>query len=174
MKKYYYTDGQTQFGPFTIEELKEKNLSRDTLIWFQGINDWTPAKDIPALQEIFQGSTPPPFQSQTSSPPPTPPSQSGQKWDWPKEQQSSQTPSVPPKNWLVESILATLFCCLPFGIAGIVNASKVESRFYSGDIDGAKRSAAEAEKWTKVAFYLGLVFYVLYFILIGVAGFSGL
>jgi len=33
----------------------------------------------------------------------------------------------PPKSWLVESILVTLFCCLPFGIAGIVNASRVES-----------------------------------------------
>ncbi len=28
----------------------------------------------------------------------------------------------PPKNHLVEAILVTLFCCLPFGIVGIVNA----------------------------------------------------
>ena len=34
--------------------------------------------------------------------------------------------NTPPKNWLVESILVTLFCCLPLGIAGIINASKVE------------------------------------------------
>ncbi|WP_419184195.1 DUF2752 domain-containing protein [Xiashengella succiniciproducens] len=40
----------------------------------------------------------------------------------------------PPKTWLGESILVTIFCCLPFGIAGIVNASKVESRFYAGEI----------------------------------------
>src|SRR4029079_6010877 len=37
----------------------------------------------------------------------------------------------PPKSWLAESILVTLFCCMPFGIAGIVNASRVESRFYA-------------------------------------------
>ena len=31
--------------------------------------------------------------------------------------------NVQPKTWLVESILVTLFCCLPFGIVGIVNAA---------------------------------------------------
>ena len=41
--------------------------------------------------------------------------------------------NIPPKNWLVESILVTVLCCLPFGIAGIVNASKVEVLFLSGD-----------------------------------------
>lgn len=71
----------------------------------------------------------------------------------------------PPKTWLVESILVTLFCCLPFGIAGIVNASKVESRFRMGDIEGAYNSAAEAKKWVTLAFWLGLVFNILYLIL---------
>jgi Interferon-induced transmembrane protein len=61
-----------------------------------------------------------------------------------------------PKNWLVESILVTLFCCLPFGIAGIVNASKVEGRHYAGDIEGAQRAADEAKRWTKIGFFIGL------------------
>lgn len=39
----------------------------------------------------------------------------------------------PPKNHLVEAILVTLFCCLPFGIVGIINAARVENAFYSGD-----------------------------------------
>ena len=71
----------------------------------------------------------------------------------------------PPKSWLLESILVTLFCCLPFGIAGIVNASKVESRFYAGDIDGANRSSAEAGKWTKIGFWVGLAVVVLYIVI---------
>jgi hypothetical protein len=83
----------------------------------------------------------------------------------------------PPKTWLVESILVTILCCLPFGIAGIVNAAKVESRFYSGDIDGAQRASSEAGKWTKIGFWLGvagIVLYFLFFVIIGVAGFAGL
>ena len=35
---------------------------------------------------------------------------------------------IPPKSWLVESILVLLFCCLPFGIVGVVYASKVVCR----------------------------------------------
>ncbi|WP_047452109.1 CD225/dispanin family protein [Alistipes sp. ZOR0009] len=81
----------------------------------------------------------------------------------------TQTGQKPPKSWLVESILVTIFCCLPFGIVGIVNASRVESRYYAGDIEGAMRASQEAGKWTKVAFWLGLVVVILYVIL-AVAG----
>ncbi|MCU0451666.1 MAG: CD225/dispanin family protein [Bernardetiaceae bacterium] len=76
----------------------------------------------------------------------------------------------PPKNWLVESILVTIFCCLPFGIVGIINATKVESRFYAGDIEGAEQSAAEAKKWTIIGLASGGVFILLYIIFIVVVG----
>ena len=72
----------------------------------------------------------------------------------------------PPKTCLVESILATVLCCLPFGIAGIVNAAKVESRFYAGDIEGAERASKEAKKWTIVSAVVALSFAFLYVILI--------
>ena len=81
----------------------------------------------------------------------------------------TQNGQKPPKSWLVESILVTIFCCLPFGIVGIVNASRVESRYYAGDIEGAMRASQEAGKWTKIAFWLGLVVVILYIIL-AVAG----
>ncbi|MFD2825839.1 CD225/dispanin family protein [Leeuwenhoekiella polynyae] len=72
----------------------------------------------------------------------------------------------PPKTWLVESILSTVLCCLPFGIAGIVNAAKVESRFYAGDIEGAERASKEAKKWTIVSAVVAVSFAFLYVILI--------
>jgi hypothetical protein len=78
--------------------------------------------------------------------------------------------SRPPKTWLVESILVTLFCCLPFGIVGIINASKVESRFYAGDVDGAIRASEEAARWTKIGFWVGLSVIVLYFLFVVVLG----
>lgn len=76
-------------------------------------------------------------------------------------QQNSYRPTVP-KNWLVESILVTIFCCLPFGIAGIVNASQVNSRYAAGDYEGAERASKEAGKWTKIAFFIGLGLLALY------------
>lgn len=66
-----------------------------------------------------------------------------------------------PRNWLVESILVTLFCCLPFGIVGIVNAANVNSRFDAGDFEGAERASKEAGKWTRIGFWVGLASIVL-------------
>lgn len=72
--------------------------------------------------------------------------------------------SKPPKTWLVESILVTILCCLPFGIAGIVYASKVESLFNAGDIQGAENASKEAGKWTKIGFGIGIAVVLLYII----------
>jgi len=80
--------------------------------------------------------------------------------------ENTTTTQTPPKTWLVESILVTLFCCLPFGIVGIVNAANVESRFRTGDVEGAKRASREAGLWTKIGFFVGLGVILLYFVLI--------
>ena len=41
-----------------------------------------------------------------------------------------------PDNHLVGAILATLFCCVPFGIVAIVQAAQVNSAYNSGNYDG--------------------------------------
>ena len=83
----------------------------------------------------------------------------------------------PPKSWLVESILVTILCCLPLGIVGIVNATRVESRFYAGDVAGANQAAADAAKWTKIGFFAGIavvICYVIFVVFLGVgAGLMG-
>ena len=76
--------------------------------------------------------------------------------------QQHQVPQTPPKNWLVESILVTIFCCLPFGIAGIVFASQVNSKVAAGDYEGAVQASANAAKWTKIGFWVGLIIGILY------------
>lgn len=65
--------------------------------------------------------------------------------------------NVCPKTWLAESILVTIFCCLPFGIAGIVNASKVTALYAQGRYSEAEMRSANAKKWVKVAFIIGIV-----------------
>ena len=84
------------------------------------------------------------------------------------------TPPQQPKNWLAESILVTLLCCLPFGIVGIVNAASVSSKFASGDYEGSLRASQEAAKWTKIGFWVGIgvvALYILFFVVLGVGGF---
>ncbi|MBF9223842.1 CD225/dispanin family protein [Hymenobacter ruricola] len=84
----------------------------------------------------------------------------------------------PPKNWLVESILVTIFCCLPFGIVGIIKAAEVNSKMAAGDYAGAQESSQAAGKWTKIGFFVSLAGGVIYGLLlafgIGSAVMSGM
>ncbi len=69
---------------------------------------------------------------------------------------------VCPKTWLAESILATLFCCLPFGIVGVVHAAKVGTFFAMGNYEMARKESADAAKWTKISFFTGLAVILIY------------
>ncbi len=73
---------------------------------------------------------------------------------------------IPPKSWLVESILVLLFCCLPFGIVGVVYASKVSGLYAAGRYAEAEQASQDAGKWTKIGFFCGLAVIVIYSILL--------
>ena len=75
-----------------------------------------------------------------------------------------------PKNYLVESILVTIFCCLPFGIAGIVFASQVNSKYASGDYEGAVKASDDAKKWMKWGLIAGIIVVVLYLVFLFALG----
>lgn len=64
---------------------------------------------------------------------------------------------IPPKNWLVESILVTIFCCQILGIIGIIYATSVESKFYRGDIVGAENASRTAKTLVIVSIAFGII-----------------
>ncbi len=78
-----------------------------------------------------------------------------------------------PDNYLVWAILTTLFCCLPFGIASIVYAAKVDGLWATGQQAAAYEASQSAKKWAIVAASVGLVaaigWAIFYFIILGVA-----
>ena len=164
MKKYFIYQDNQQVGPLTFEELQARNLGRETMVWFDGLAEWKKAGDLLELNDLFQ-----------SGPPPVPAGTYGAQGSGAQTNPGERPAYVPgnygagkPKNWLVESILVTLFCCLPFGIVAIVNAAKVDSRFATGDMDGAVQASAEAKKWTSISFFVGIGVSVLYLIYMGV------
>lgn len=58
---YFMIINNQQAGPFAIDELLNKGLQADTQVWKNGMNNWTPAAEIPELQKLFRPQTPPPF-----------------------------------------------------------------------------------------------------------------
>ena len=71
----------------------------------------------------------------------------------------------PVSNYLVQSILVTLCCCLPFGIVAIVNAAQVNTKLQQGDLAGAQAASASAKKWCIYALIAGVVVGLIYFLL---------
>lgn len=49
MKHYYYAENEQQLGSFTVDELKTKRLKMSTLVWTEGMQDWTSANAIEDL-----------------------------------------------------------------------------------------------------------------------------
>ncbi len=79
----------------------------------------------------------------------------GAEKDPPLGGESTAPPHVP--NYLVQAILVTIFCCLPFGIVSIVFAAQVNGHVAAGDIPNARRASNLAKTWAWVAFIGGLV-----------------
>lgn len=70
-------------------------------------------------------------------------------------------------NYLVQSILVTFCCCLPFGIVAIIFAAQVNSKLAAGDYAGAVAASNSARKWCWVAFGVGLLIQALIWIFNG-------
>lgn len=127
-------------------------------------------------RDLMSFNTPPPPPPPPSSPPPPPSSPPpppgggyGQGFGaggWP-----SQPAGPKPPNYLVWAILSTLFCCLPFGIASIVFAAQVDSKYNAGDYAGALASSNNAKKWAIVSAVVAIGLTLLWFVfVVAVAG----
>jgi hypothetical protein len=79
-------------------------------------------------------------------------------------------PPLPPQpsqsipNYLAQSILVTLFCCLPLGIPAIVFSAQVNGKVQAGDFQGAMECSRKAMMWGWWSFGVGLGVVILYII----------
>lgn len=83
-------------------------------------------------------------------------------------------PPVPPmpSSFLIQSILVTIFCCFPLGIAGIINALKVSEAYRQGDYIEAKEYSEHAEEWSYNALMMGIFIFLLCITIMLIINFS--
>ena len=81
------------------------------------------------------------------------------------EEVKPQPVGMKPKNYLALSILATIFCCLPFGIPAIVFSAKVDNLWNAGQYQAAEDASRKARTWMLVSVIVGLVWIIAYFAL---------
>lgn len=107
------------------------------LVWCEGMPGWRAAGEV--------------FGPVGAPPPAMPPPSAGTV-------PVSGGAALPPKptNYLIPAILVTLLCCLPFGIAAIVFAAQVDSKYAGGDYAGAQRASDKAKLWMWLGLGIGL------------------
>ena len=135
MSEYYILNGSEQQGPYTIDQLRGR-VTPQTYVWREGLADWVQAINLPELSAVLL-----------------------------PEASAPQSGVVKPKDYLVESILVTLFCCMVFGILGIVYSVQANSAFSSGNITAANEFSAKAKKWVTYGFWCGIAVVGIYAIL---------
>lgn len=156
--KWYYAKNGGQQGPVSQEELASLlasgSLRPDDLVWNESLTNWVAASAVPALQSAAIPGAPPlptnPWQANPYAAPQSTP---------------IRAPGQPIPTYLWQSIVVSFFCCLPFGIPGIVYAAKVDGLMARGDFDGARRASDSAKMWCWISFGLGLGFGLLAFFL---------
>lgn len=76
-------------------------------------------------------------------------------------------------NYLWQSIVVTVLCCLPLGIPAIVYASKVNNALMQGNQAAAKQASDTAKMWCIISLVAGIVAMGLYFIVMLFAAIAG-
>lgn len=167
------------------EKKEEKNVSETPDGEPSVVREWAEVLEVeidkPDKEDVeVSGTSPnspqPPEPPRYGPQPPQPPYGQTQQYGQQHPQYGPQPPQHPygrqhlsepmPDNYLVWSVLLTIFCCLIPGIIAIVFSASVSSKYYAGDLEGAKRASRNAQIWCIISIVAGIIWASLYFPLV--------
>lgn len=67
MSKYYIAIEGSQQGPFSLDELREKNITKTTLVWTETMDNWVEAVNLEELKDLIK-TIPPPIPAKVEKP----------------------------------------------------------------------------------------------------------
>jgi len=186
--KYYIAQNGQPVGPMEATELLQHGLTLNSQVWNESMTDWVLASQVPELVALLGGNTTVnqvqntmpqqtqyPQQPQGPQGPQGPGPQGPQQPQQPQYQQQTQYPQPyttqtentgiqepMPKTWMLESILTTIFCCLPIGLASVVLAYLVKKFYKQGNYEIAESISEEAGKLVRWGVIIGLIWGVIW------------
>ena len=186
--KYYVILNGKQAGPFEEAQLQTMGLTRDTMVWREGMQQWQRADSLQELSYLFNngynqgGYNPGGYNPAGGGYNPGGYNQGGYNPGGYNPAGGGYNPGgynpggynpggyngMPPmpETYLVWAILATVLCCVPFGIVSIVNAAGVSSAYNQGNYQLAQQKSDNAKKWAIISAVCGFVFSIIYAIII--------
>lgn len=172
---YFIQSGNGQkIGPIAVEQLAQEEITPQTLVWRQGLEDWKEARLLPELDFLwqnstsYQGSDTPSLQTPPSLQPPTP------QYNIPDTAPYANNGLLPkcPPSYLTPATIGRLlgvlftiaFSFMPreeffpcwilsalslfSGIIAFVNANRVEKSYNQRNFTAAKRYSKFARAWS--------------------------
>lgn len=147
MEKYFYLNSKNeQVGPVSPEEFTRFGINESSMVWKHGMDNWLPAGHIPELASYLEQRQQPIINQVTSA--------------TAQRQQQAFNVQQKPDNFMVWSILATIFCCFATGIAAIVESCRVDNYWHEGKYEESKQAMNDARKWGFISLGIGVVGYL--------------
>lgn len=159
MEYWIIIDGKAQ-GPYGVADMIRRGVTPSTPVWRQGMTEWVPAGTVRELAGYFSVNET--YHSQQlgySTPPPSPVDPAArqapvaQAWNAVNDDKRPPMPST----YLGWNIAATVLCCIPCGIIGIIYSAMTRSRYDQGDYAGARNASKWASVWLIISLVLGLI-----------------
>ena len=148
--KYWIIINNNQTGPLTVDELASvSGFGPDTPVWHEGLTDWTTAGEVAELRALIEQMLPAVPQVDTCQ----------TAWSAPATAApvAAVEPEKKPETYLAWNIVATLACCIPTGIVGIIMSNKVNEAYARGDMERARKMSERAAWWLIISVVLGLI-----------------
>lgn len=158
--KYYLAINNKQEGPYSLQQLRDMNLDANTLVWYDGLDEWKKLENLPILSsQLSKTETPPSFDEE--------------KYNivnnvvFPMLDKRAN-PTIhteckqQPNNYLAEAIISLLFCN-PLALIAIYKSLKVNKLHSKGHIEEANRTAKQARNFAIAAAATSVLFLIFQF-----------
>lgn len=144
---YFYLENGVQKGPVTADQLA-RALTPRTLLWREGMEDWTAAEEVPEIRALLGGSEIVSDEPVRVIRPPLPPGE-----------RSARAIGAPtkPNNYLIWSILLTLLCGSIPGMIGIALGITCNQQYAKGDYRGAELTSSMARNCILVSVVIAVI-----------------
>jgi hypothetical protein len=168
-------------GPYTAQQLIDSGIKPETLVWHEGLTDWIAAGSAPELAEgmrqrdmaAAQAEAQAQAQAQAEAARQQQ-AQQQQQYQQPYQQQQPSyqqhpyaqrnqwAPQQPcsepcPSTYIAWSIIVTILCCTPLGIAAVIYSTMVKTAYNRGDLQQAKRNSNTAQWLIIISIVVGVI-----------------
>lgn len=166
MNNYFYLDATNkQQGPITPDKFAACGVTRSTMVWRSGMDEWQRAEELPELNNYFDG-----YDSQET--PPEPPHhstyndrnyyQDNRTYDnYNGQPRFTQCPETHMMGAVIATLISFIFGCSILGtLAGLVaiyNADSVSTNYRRGYLDEAEYASEKAKKWMKISIIVWVI-----------------